>query len=264
MKTKTEIEVYFFRHPTMSPQMAFFNLFTQKMQDGASKEEIDQLLLAQVNSWTMLNAKAAARRKLNPSKNTIDILRKLKADYVDKKEVEDYGVIMDIYSESEYCLNCKEIVIDKEDFLSGLCPKCNSRLIDTNEFVPVTSEACLQTMHDMSDGQPLFSSSCRLDHQPGRTKEFTTFEGVVYDPDLRDIVNVFTFHMKHETSYHVAAAFSYLSKLMKTKSLLFKPIGFVSDEGGGLLGGIREQFGEEFPINTDDFHFKQNCFQLVS
>ena len=63
-------------------------------------------------------------------------------------------------------------------------------------------------MKEMNEGNVLFGQSCHLDHQPGRTKEFTTFEGVAYDPE--HIMTLFTFHMKGESEHHVAVALSWL------------------------------------------------------
>ena len=39
--------------------------------------------------------------------------------------------------------------------------------------------------------------------------------------------------------------------------------GFVTDEGGGLLAGIRRMFPST-PTNSDIYNYKQNTYQLIS
>ena len=72
--------------------------------------------------------------------------------------------------------------------------------------------------------------------------------------------------MRGEKEYHVAVAFAWLNKRMKVvlgDETSFSPIGFVSDEGGGLLAGLRRIFPSK-RVSTDNFHYKQNVYQLVS
>ena len=48
----------------------------------------------------------------------------------------------------------------------------------------------MNTMMEMNAGKTFFGLSCSVDHQPGRTKSFDTFEGVRYD--LRSLFSVRT------------------------------------------------------------------------
>ena len=100
----------------------------------------------------------------------------------------------------------------------------------------------------MSEGRTLYGQSCHLDHQPGRTKDFTTFDAAAYDPNLKNIVCLFTVHMEGETEYHVAAGFAWVQHKIKSEftsidgETYFSPHGFVTNEGRGLLAGIRRMF----------------------
>ena len=84
-------------------------------------------------------------------------------------------------------------------------------------------------MDEMSPGKTLFGRSCHIDHQPGRTKDFTTFEGVCYDPDLCLVATLFTFHMIREDEVTVCAALPYLKETLGKYNQVFKPHGFVRD-----------------------------------
>ena len=78
-------------------------------------------------------------------------------------------------------------------------------------------KSALKIMIDICEGRKLYGQSCHLDHQPGRTEDFTTFEAAAYDPDLKSIVCLFTVHMEGETEYHVAAGFACVQHKIKSE-----------------------------------------------
>ena len=119
-------------------------------------------------------------------------------------------------------------------------------------------------MLNMSFGHALYGSTYHIDHQSSRTKQFTTFEGTVYDPDIQGIANLFTFHMNRESAAHVAAAYAHVNRVLKRAcGESFTPHGFVADEAGALLAGTR-QMHPSAQIATYDYHYKVNCLQVVS
>ena len=211
----------------------------------------------------MGNAKAIAKKQKLPFSDLSDIIRELVKRYVLNPNLSHYGLIMSHHVSSSFCPHCKQIILGSD---LERCSHCKGSTFDTGEFIFLSSSASLKTMLEMNEGNTMYGRSCHVDHQPGRTRQFTTFEAVTFDPDACCVATLFTVHMLRETELHVSAAFTHLQNLLKihcSEDATFDPHGFVSDEAGSLIGGIKQIFPQS-SVTTDSFHYRQNVMQLVS
>ena len=117
---------------------------------------------------------------------------------------------------------------------------------------------------------PLMEEVVYFDGMHTRCKGWKTLTLWVYHPVSRRLMRLATMEVKHEDTPNCVLFWKVFNKMLSVvkgeDNYKFNPVGFMTDEGGAVLNGIKEIFGDDGmrKTYTCQFHFKQCLHRQVN
>ena len=258
---------------SLTSAAAFNNLLNEKFNaimredNTITRRAHFEDLLAVVNGCTFdhvpKNIKAKVIKAKTPNGTGIEAIMKLK-EKVDEA-YDTLGIAMEVVIDSYVCEKCYEVVYSTSEGEEMETKCCGDSMVQTGASVMVTSKEQMKIALEMSKKDGIFSRSTAFaDHQPGRCDPMNTFNLAMYDHTLMEMASLFMAHTMSEDQYSVSFQFKLFDDLLQKfngSGAKFDPFGFCSDQGGGLVCGIRNYFGPDKPHRTCKFHFIYSAYQ---
>ena len=261
---------------SMTSAAAYSNLLNEKFNCIMKEENAEarrahiEDLLAVVNAATFdhvpKNIKTKVVKAKAPHGSGIAAVIKLREKVTEAFDT--LGVVLEVVIDSYICENekCLKVAYSTTENSELVTECCGKPMLQLGPSVLVTSKEQMKVALEMSRIDGIFKrSTAFVDHQPGRCEPMNTFNCAMYDFTLKEMTSIFMSHCMSEEQHSVYFQFKLFNDVLERFSgseAKFDPFGFCSDQGGGLICGLRLFYGAEKPHRSCRFHFIYSAYQF--